>query len=55
MLMQQLVHSLLKEDMYLGNFGGFKYTGVEVEVSRYKDNQLETLFDVINSTMVSWR
>ena len=55
MLMQQLVHSLLKEEMYLGNFGGFKYMGVEVEVNRCKDFQLETLFDVINSTMVSWR
>ena len=55
MLMQLLVHCLLKEEMCLGNFGGFKYMGVEVEVSRCKDIQLETLFDVINSTMVSWR
>ena len=50
-----MVHSLLKEEMCLGNFGGFKYIGVGVEVSRCKDNQLETLFDVLNSKLVSWR
>ena len=55
MLMQLLVHCLLKEEMCLGNFGDFKYMGVEVEVNRCKDFQLETLFDVINSIMVSWR
>ena len=43
MLTQLLIHCLLKEEMFLGNFGGFKYMGVEVEVADVEDLQLETL------------